>query len=44
VLLYVGKNGHRHHVSVSPGNVSLALAEAFGTYLGYEIDLPQEGF
>lgn len=44
VLLYVGKNGHRHHVSLSPGNVSLALAEAFGTYLGYEIDLPQEGY
>jgi L-fucose isomerase-like protein len=41
VLLYIGKNGHRHHVSVSPGNVSLALAEALGDYLGYAVDLPQ---
>lgn len=41
VLLYVGKNGHRHHVSVSPGNVSLALEEALGSYLGFDIDLPQ---
>jgi len=43
VLLYVGKNGHRHHVSVSPGNVSLALEEALGGYLGFDIDLPQGG-
>lgn len=43
VLLYVGKNGHRHHVSVSPGNVSLALNEALGGYLGFDVALPQRG-
>ncbi len=37
VLLYIGKNGYRHHVSVTPGLVKDALREAFETYLGYEL-------
>lgn len=33
----IGYQGYRHHVSVAPGNVALALREAFTRYLGYEI-------
>lgn len=36
-LYKIGYNGYRHHVSVTPGNVSTALREAFTRYLGYEI-------
>jgi L-fucose isomerase-like protein len=40
VLLHVVKNGHRHHVSVTPGKVSAAVEEALTYYLGYEaVDL-----
>jgi L-fucose isomerase-like protein len=42
VLLHIGKNGHRHHVSVTPGRVSQPLAEALGHYLEFDISLPQE--
>ncbi len=41
VLLFVGRNGYRHHVSVTPGNVQAAVAEALGTYLGYDVALTQ---
>jgi L-fucose isomerase-like protein len=41
VLLHVGRNGHRHHVSVSPGRVAAPVAEAFTRYLGCEVTLPQ---
>ncbi len=37
VLQWIGRAGHRHHVSITPGNVSLAAAEAFRTYLGYDV-------
>jgi L-fucose isomerase-like protein len=33
----IGYSGYRHHVSVAPGNVAVALKEAFTRYLGYEI-------
>ena len=41
VLLHVGRNGHRHHVSVTPGYVMAPVAEALGYYLDYEVALPQ---
>ncbi|MCF7837121.1 MAG: hypothetical protein K9N49_00665, partial [Candidatus Marinimicrobia bacterium] len=37
VLQYVGQEGYRHHVSVSPGHVAQAVREAFTNYLGYEV-------
>lgn len=37
LMLYIGKNGYRHHVSVAPGNVKEAIEEAFTSYLGYEL-------
>jgi L-fucose isomerase-like protein len=43
VLLHVGINGHRHHVSVTRGRVQKPLAEALGHYLNFEISLPQAG-
>lgn len=36
-LYKIGYNGYRHHVSVTTGNLSTALREAFTRYLGYEI-------
>jgi L-fucose isomerase-like protein len=40
VLLHVGRNGHRHHVSVTPGNVIMPVREALSYYLGFDISLP----
>lgn len=42
VLLHVGVHGHRHHVSITPGNVQAPLVEALGHYLNFDVDLPQE--
>jgi L-fucose isomerase-like protein len=42
VLLHIGANGHRHHVSITPGCVQAPLAEALGHYLGFQVALPQE--
>jgi L-fucose isomerase-like protein len=42
VLLHIGMQGHRHHVSVTPGRVREPLTEALGHYLGFEITAPQE--
>ncbi len=36
-LYKIGNNGYRHHVSITPGHVGMALREAFTHYLGYEI-------
>jgi len=41
VLLYVGRNGHRHHVSVTPGKLQTPLVEALGHYLNFDVALPQ---
>jgi L-fucose isomerase-like protein len=41
VLLHVGLNGHRHHVSITPGRVVEPLREALGHYLDFEINVPQ---
>jgi len=37
-LQRIGYQGHRHHVSVTPGHVASPLREAFEKYLGYEVD------
>ena len=42
VLLHVGRRGHRHHVSVTPGLVQAPLREALEYYLGFEVAVPQE--
>ncbi len=36
-LLYIGKNGFRHHVSATRGDCLTALNEAFETYLKYDL-------
>jgi L-fucose isomerase-like protein len=36
-LYTIGYQGYRHHVSVTPGHVGMAMREAFTHYLGYEI-------
>jgi len=41
VLLYIGNNGHRHHVSITPGQVQSPLREALGNYLNFDVALPQ---
>jgi L-fucose isomerase-like protein len=41
VLLHVGREGHRHHVSIAPGHVAEVLAEALEHYLGFDVALPQ---
>lgn len=41
VLLHIGLNGHRHHVSITPGCVQEPLREALGHYLDFDVALPQ---
>ncbi len=41
VLLHIGANGHRHHVSITPGHLRRPLAEALGHYLDFDIAMPQ---
>jgi L-fucose isomerase-like protein len=41
VLLHIGVNGHRHHVSITPGCVQKPLYEALGHYLNFDVALPQ---
>jgi L-fucose isomerase-like protein len=36
-LQTIGYAGHRHHVSVTPGQVAAPVLEAFTRYLGYEV-------
>jgi L-fucose isomerase-like protein len=38
-LQTIGYLGHRHHTSVTPGNVAGAVGEAFRRYLGYEVTM-----
>jgi L-fucose isomerase-like protein len=42
VLLHIGKVGHRHHVSVTPGLHIEPIREALEDYLDCEVALPQE--
>jgi len=41
VLLHVGREGHRHHVSITSSHVADPLAEALGYYLDFDVALPQ---
>lgn len=41
VLLYIGRNSHRHHVSITPGHVQPPLQDALQYYLGFDVSLPQ---
>ena len=42
VLLRAGREGHRHHVSVTPGSVVASVREALERYLGCDVSVPQE--
>lgn len=42
VLLHIGIHGHRHHVSITPGNLQAPLRHALGHYLDFEVALPQD--
>jgi len=44
VLLHVGYNGFRHHVSVTPGLVLAPVREALERYLGLEVAVPQGAY
>lgn len=37
ILQWIGRSGHRHHVSLTPGDVTESLVEAFRGYLGYTV-------
>lgn len=37
LLAYICRNGFEHHVAITPGNVPDILAEAFETYLGWNV-------
>ena len=37
LLQHVCKNGFEHHVAMSPAHTAAILAEAFETYLGWEV-------
>ena len=41
VLLHVGFEGHRHHVSATAGHVMAPMAEALQQYLGFDVCVPQ---
>ncbi len=41
VLLHIGYNGYRHHLSLTPGLVQDPLREALERYLGFEVAIPQ---
>jgi L-fucose isomerase-like protein len=41
VLLHVGHNGYRHHVSATRGHLAAPVREALEHYLGFEVSLPQ---
>ncbi len=42
VLLHVGRNGYRHHVSVTRGRYLAPVREALASYLGCDVAVPQE--
>lgn len=41
VLIYLGQNGYRHHVSIARGRVVNPVCEALSRYLGFEVAQPQ---
>ncbi len=40
-MLYIGRNGHRHHVSIAAGNVLGLVKGALEYYLGFDVAIPQ---
>ena len=36
-IMYMGRNGFRHHTTISAGHYADAIEEAMKTYLGYEV-------
>ena len=42
VLMHVGRQGYRHHVSAAFGTVAAPVREALEHYLGCDVTLPQE--
>jgi L-fucose isomerase-like protein len=42
VLLHLGREGHRHHVVLTPGNVMESAKEGMEKYLGYLVTAPQK--
>lgn len=42
VLLYIGYNGHRHHVSMTSGLVAGPVKEALERYMCFEVAMPQK--
>ncbi|MBI2440379.1 MAG: hypothetical protein HYV35_03305 [Lentisphaerae bacterium] len=43
VLLHIGRNGYRHHVSVAGGHILMSVREALENYLGFQVAVPQPG-
>ena len=41
VLLHVGMNGYRHHVSVTTGKYIAPIQEALEKYLDFDVTIPQ---
>jgi L-fucose isomerase-like protein len=41
VLQFIGENGYRHHVAITPDKVTGPVAEAMSKYLGFKVALPQ---
>jgi L-fucose isomerase-like protein len=41
ILLHVGSQGHRHHVSITAGRVQAPVLQALGYYLDFQVALPQ---
>ena len=41
VLLHLGREGHRHHVALTTGEVMKSTREAMEKYLRYEVTTPQ---
>ena len=41
VLLHIGQNGHRHHVSLAGGHILAPVREALAHYLGFAVAVPQ---
>jgi len=37
ILQWIGRTGHRHHVSITPGHYAAPVVEAFERYLGYRV-------
>ena len=39
IMDYMGREGYRHHISLTSGKVAWAVKEALANYLGYEVHL-----